>query len=134
MIAARTSSGSIVARSYSAMIAARTSSGSIVARSYSAMIAARTSSGTIAAPSFCGPILAASFHTSPAADSRIKWRHTHKPFFFTKKTAKQADTPLTLSNKKFLEHVVHDTYSASRLRSVQTTVLKTEWSRECNCS
>lgn len=62
-------------------------------------------------------ILVSSFHSSAVADSRIKWRHTHSPFFFTKKTAKQPDTPLTFANKKFLEEVVHDTYSSSPLRS-----------------
>jgi hypothetical protein len=69
--------------------------------------------------SLVDPILAASFHSSGTVHSRIKWRHTHKPFFFTKKTAKHPDTPITFANKKFLEEVVHDTYSSSPLRSLK---------------
>ena len=71
---------------------------------------------SILARSLATPILSHSFHTSSTVDSRIKWRHTHKPFFFTKKTAKHPDTPVTFANKKFLEEVVHDTYSSSPLR------------------
>ena len=71
---------------------------------------------SILARSLATPILSSSFHTSSTVDSRIKWRHTHKPFFFTKKTAKHPDTPVTFANKKFLEEVVNDTYSSSPLR------------------
>jgi hypothetical protein len=72
--------------------------------------------GSVFSRSLVRPILASSFHSSAIADSRIKFRHSHKPFFFTKKTAKQPDTPITFANKKFLEEVVQDTYSSSQLK------------------
>ncbi len=75
-----------------------------------------TSGSTNLTRVLASPALGSSFHTSAMLDSRIKWRHTHKPFFFTKKTAKHPDTPITLANKKFLEEVVQDTYSSSPLR------------------
>lgn len=70
-------------------------------------------------PSVLGSFLGSSFHTSSVADSRIKFRFTHKPYFHTKKTAKHPDTPITFANKKFLEEVVNDTYSANPLRTIR---------------
>lgn len=56
-----------------------------------------------------------SFHTGATLTSRIKWRYTHKPFFHTKKTAKSEQSPLTASNRAFLDKVLQDTYNDEQL-------------------
>lgn len=48
--------------------------------------------------------------TSATSGSRIKWRHTHAPFYFTKKTAKHPDEPLTAANRAFVQEVLKDTF------------------------
>ena len=54
-------------------------------------------------------------HTNNTLLSRIKWRYTHKPFFHTKKTAKAEQSPLTASNRAFLDMVLQDTYHDEQL-------------------
>ena len=69
-----------------------------------------SSSRTLSSPSLCLPsspflILSNLIQTSSqlSMPSRIKKRHTHKPFWHIKKTAKQADDPMTMSNVDFLQ-------------------------------
>ena len=61
--------------------------------------------------------IAAFFHTTSLNQSRIKRSHTHKPFFHIKKTAKQADEPLTYENKSFIQEMINKTYAANPLDS-----------------
>ena len=52
-----------------------------------------------------------SFHTGDSLMSRIKWRFTHKPYYHVKKTAKSDQSPITASNRAFIEKVLKDTYN-----------------------
>merc|ERR1711973_747462 len=53
----------------------------------------------------------ASLHTSSGPrQSRIKWGHTHKPFYHVKKTNKAIDEPLTAANRAFVQEAMKDAY------------------------
>jgi len=53
----------------------------------------------------------ASLHTSSGPrQSRIKWGHTHKPFYHVKKTNKAIDEPLTAANRAFVQEATKDAY------------------------
>ena len=54
-------------------------------------------------------------HTNTSLMSRIKWRYTHKPYFHTKKTSKAEQSPLTYSNRAFLDKILQDTYQDEQL-------------------
>ena len=60
---------------------------------------------------FSSSILASQFHTTSSRESRSKWNFTHNPFYLTKKTAKNADEPLTSANRAFLNEVLKDSYN-----------------------
>ena len=64
----------------------------------------------------CG-IFTASLYTSATHQSRIKRTHTHKPFFHIKKTAKQADEPLTIENRSFVKEMIKLSYAQDPLGS-----------------
>ena len=59
--------------------------------------------------------ITAFFHTTTPSESRIKRRHTHKPFFLIKKTNKHPDEPLTYDNKSFVQDMIKKTYGANPL-------------------
>jgi hypothetical protein len=54
-------------------------------------------------------------HTSSSLSARYKSRHTHKPFWHVKKTAKQADDPVTATNRAFVEEVKQNRYVNTRI-------------------
>jgi len=61
--------------------------------------------------------ITAFFHTTSPEHSRIKRRHTHKPFYLPKKTNKHPDEPLTIDNKSFVQDMIKKTYGANPLDS-----------------
>ena len=54
-------------------------------------------------------------HTNTSLMSRIKWRYTHKPYYHAKKTSKSEQSPLTASNRAFLDKILQDTYQDEQL-------------------
>lgn len=76
-------------------------------------------------------------HLGSTLESRIKGRHTHKPFYHIKKTNKVPDEPLTPANLAFLREAVQrsfeDTKPISRvespLKSDLSPWVKGEWKR-----
>lgn len=95
--------------------------------------------GSQVRPSISGlsSILSRDLHLGSTLESRIKGRHTHKPFYHIKKTNKVPDEPLTPANLAFLREAVQrsfeDTKPISRvespLKSDLSPWVKGEWKR-----